>query len=129
MKSSLLVAAALLAAMWGGCGGGGGAASPGPAPVAQNETVVVRYDRNGDDLPDLMTLDRSREPYVIVASLDGTADGGALDTTDLLRGASIDPAISHALALYLGTSYKAGAETDLDVADSTGRERKVTVFE
>jgi len=97
--------------------------------VPQNETVVVRYDRNGDDLPDLMTLDRSKEPYVIVASLDGTADGNALDTSDLLRGLPIDPAISRALALYLGASYKAGAETDLDVADSTGRDLKVTVFE
>ncbi len=119
----------LSAAVWGGCGGGGGAAAPGLVPVSQNETVVVRFDRDGDDLPDLMTLDRSKEPYVIVASLDGTADGNALDTTDLVRGLPIDPAISRALALYLATSYRAGAETDLDVADSAGRELKVTVFE
>jgi len=122
---------ALGAAMLAGCGGSGGAAASQPAldSVPQESQVVVRYDLNGDSNPDLLTLDTTKTPFRIMEALDGTAGGGAVDTTALRRGQAIDPAVSDALADYLAQSTAAGSETRLDVTDENGNPFTLTIFE
>jgi len=126
-----LAALALGAAMLAACGGSSGAAPAQPAldSVPQEAQVVVRYDLNGDSNPDLLTLDTTQTPFRIMEALDGTADGGAVDSTAVRRGQAIDPAVSDALATYLTQSTAAGTETRLDVVDQNGNPFTVTIFE
>ncbi len=97
--------------------------------IPQESQVVVRYDLNGDSLPDMLTLDTTQEPFRIIEALEGTADGGARDLTNIMRDHAIDASVSQALANYLAQSLEAGRETELDVADVAGREFTVTIFE
>lgn len=133
-----LVFCSVLAACGGGTGAlvvGGGNPAPTPTPtpnppaVVQENHVVVRYDLNGDAEPDLVTLDADKTPFEIVAALEGTPNGDAVDMTDLRKGQPIDPAVSEALANYLANSFQVGVETDLDLADENGNPVSVTIFE
>ena len=92
------VALALLAT---GCGGGGGSPGGGGPPPIQalgQETLVVQMDQNGDSELDLITLDISESPFVILECLYGMPGGDFDDVTDVVKGRPIDPAVSGALA-------------------------------
>jgi len=127
-----------LAALVTACGGGGSDGGAAPAPgggedsglsdVSRENQVVVRYDRNGDDRPDTLTLDASDE-FAVVDALDGTDDGGVVDVSDALRGQAVDPAVAEAVGNHLATSFGVASETRLDVVLADGRTITVTVFE
>ena len=105
------------------CGGGGAAPLPPvsgkPAHVVSGEPsgnlIVVRYDRDGDALPDILTLDASRSPLVIVEAIRGTVDGGGEDVTAAWCGGTVAGALGDVLRLHLAESVSTGAETDLDL--------------
>jgi hypothetical protein len=96
--------------------------------VAQ-ERLVVQMDYNGDDAPDVLTLDTSQTPFQVVEALEGTAGGVPVDVTDLLAGQTIDPEISRALAEYLSTSFSVATRTELDVRDANDQLVTLVVFE
>ena len=140
---------ALCAAVLVGCTGGGGEAVsavaggvaapapvPAPAPIPppvtsapQTQEVVVRFDRNGDDQPDLLTLDTSDENLKIVSAFDGRAVGDPVDVTPVLAGTELDPEIVRSLKTYLANSLEVASETQLDVVDRNGNTVTITIFE
>ncbi len=119
--------ALLLAAACGGSGGTGGGQPP--LQALDQQTLVVQMDQNGDDELDLITLDISESPFVILECLYGMPGGDFEDVTASLKGLAIDPAVSGALATYVGGSYGVGDRTELDVTDTNGDPMKVVVFE
>jgi hypothetical protein len=123
-----LVALALLAA---GCGGSGGSAPGGGGPQTQalGQTLVVQLDQNGDSELDLVTLDISESPFVILECLYGMPGGDFNDVTPAVRGLPIDPAVSGALATYVGGSFGVADRVELDVTNTNGDPMKVVVFE
>lgn len=125
MTRARMLGVALIAISLVACGGGGAEApAPTTSVVPQESQVVVRLDLNGDQDPDLLTLDTSRTPFTIVTALEG-----AVDTSDIRRGQPIDAAVSDALANYLVDSFGVGAERELEVVDTAGHPVTVTVFE
>ena len=117
------------------CGGGG------DTPLSTTQTkprgadidpgtnrVVVRYDRDGDAQPDVLTLDASRNPLVIVEAIRGTADGAGTDATDIWRGGEIDAALNDALQHYLAESCTVASQTDIELI-LDGAPVTVTVIE
>lgn len=158
-NTTLRAAVALCAAVLVGCTGGGeevvtavtGAApapapsqgpatapvpTPAPAPIPspvtsapQAQEVVVRFDRNGDDQLDLLTLDTSDENLKIVSALDGSAVGDPVDVTAVLAGTELDPEIVRSLKTYLANSLEVASETQLDVVDQNGETVTITIFE
>jgi hypothetical protein len=128
----LAVCAVVLAA----CGGTSepaplsGPGTPGATVAAPQQTqVVLSYDRNGDDLLDLVTVDAATEEFRIVAVLDGSPSGQTVDMTASLAGTALDPAIATALRIHLADSLEVASETRLDVLDGNGNPIPVTVFE
>jgi len=103
--------------------GGGDVAS-----VAQ-ERLVVQLDYNGDDAPDVLTLDTSKSPFTVVEALEGTAGGVPVDVTDVLSGQPIDPEISRALAEYLASSFSIATRTELDVRDANDQLITLVIYE
>jgi hypothetical protein len=128
-----LVSAMLLLAA---CGGGGGSdlalagpTSDGPSSEAQQANlVVIRHDHDGDTHLDLLTLDASARPMVIVEALRGTPEGELQDGIESWSGTPIDPELSDAIQAYLADSFQVGAETDLDVTLG-GETVTITVLE
>jgi hypothetical protein len=122
-----LVALALLAV---GCGGSG---SPGGGSTdltgLEQKTLVVQLDENGDNELDLVTLDISESPFVILECLYGVPGGDFVDGTDSVRGQPMDPSISGALAIHMGGSLDVGSRTELDCTNADGDPVKVVVFE
>ncbi|MHC4817107.1 MAG: hypothetical protein ACYTF8_03465 [Planctomycetota bacterium] len=96
--------------------------------VAQ-ERLVVQMDINGDEAPDVLTLDTSETPFQVVEALQGTAGGDPVDVTDVLGGQPIDPEISRALAEYLATSFSVATRTELDVRDANDQLITLVIFE
>ncbi len=153
LKAAFVLCAAVLV----GCTGGGdevvtavtgGAVAPAPLPapapvqtpapapippavasVSQTQEVVVRFDRNGDDQLDLLTLDTSDENLKIVSALDGSAAGDPVDMTPVLAGTELDPEIVRSLKTYLANSLEVASETQLDVVDQNGETITITIFE
>jgi len=123
---AMLVVLALLA----GCGGGGttGGGAP-PLDVLEQQTLVVQMDQNGDNELDLLTLDISESPFVILEALYGVPGGDFQDMTEVLRGLAIDPSVSGALANFVGGSFAVAERTELDVTNIAGDPVKVVVFE
>jgi len=122
---ALLVALALIA----GCGGSSTSGGAPPLDVLEQQTLVVQMDQNGDNELDLLTLDISESPFVILEALYGVPGGDFQDVTDSLRGLAIDPSVSGALANYVGGSFAIGERTELDVTNIDGDPVKVVVFE
>ena len=96
--------------------------------VAQ-ERLVVQMDYNGDDAPDVLTLDTSEMPFTIVEALEGTVGGVPVDVTDVLGGQTIDPEISRALAEYLANSFSVATRTEMDVRDANDQLITLVIFE
>jgi len=96
--------------------------------VAQ-ERLVVQMDFNGDESPDVLTLDTSEAPFTVVEALQGTAGGVPVDVTDVLGGQAIDPEVSRALAEYLATSFSVATRTELDVRDTNDQLVTLVIFE
>ena len=90
--------------------------------------VVVCFDWDRDAHSDVLTLDTSRNPLVIVEAIRGTADGRGTDATDGWRGSEIEGALNDALQLYLAESRSVGAQTDLEMI-LDGTPVTVTVIE
>lgn len=127
MKRACLFLIAILAACTGGAVDVAGTTTAPPlAPEIQDQgQVVVRLDINGDDDPDLLTVETDG---TIVAALESTG-GDPIDTTDLRKGQRIDAKVAEAIAAYVSQSIELASETDLDVVDSTGTTITVTIFE
>jgi hypothetical protein len=104
-------------------GGGGQVAS------AAQDRLVVQMDYNGDDAPDVLTLDTSEAPFTIVEALEGTAGGDPVDVTDVLAGQAIDPEVSSALAEYLAGSFSVATRTELDVRDANDQLITLVIYE
>lgn len=133
----------VLAAALVGCGASG-TATPAPeitttpptgntgggqvASVAQDR-LVVQLDYNGDDAPDVLTLDTSSTPFEVVEALEGTPGGDPIDVTDVLSGQTIDPEVSRALAEYLANSFSVATRTELDVRDANDQLITLVIFE
>ena len=96
--------------------------------VAQ-ERLVVQMDYNGDDAPDVLTLDTSETPFTVVEALEGSAGGDPVDVTDILGGQAIDPEISRALAEYLANSFSVATRTELDVRDAKDQVITLVIYE
>ena len=126
-RTGALVALALFAACGGGGGGSGG--SQAPIQALDQQTLVVQMDQNGDNELDLVTLDLSESPFVILECLYGQPGGGFDDVTPYVKGLAIDPAVSGALATYVGDSMGVAERTELDVTNTHGDPMKVVVFE
>ena len=126
MKRGLFLIA-ILAACTGGAIDVAGTTTPPPlaSEVQDQGQVVVRLDINGDDDPDLLTIETDG---TIVAALESTG-GDPIDTTDLRKGQRIDAKVAEAIAAYVSQSIELASETDLDVVDSTGATITVTIFE
>ena len=142
MRWKLILPALALAFV--GCGGGstppadtsggdtsGGDTSGGDAVVtsAPLEQVVVEMDINGDDQPDVVTLDTTEAPFAIVEVLEGSATGRPVDTTDLHKGLTIDAEVSKALAEYLAGSFGVATRAELDCQKENGDAITVVVLE
>ena len=130
-KAWPLLAAMLLSS----CGGGGEAAlsatqekTQGAAFHPGTNRVVIRYDRDGDTHPDVLTLDAACNPLVIVEAIRGTADGAGTDATDAWRGGEIGADLNDALQIYLTESCSVGSKTNLEVI-LDGKAVNVTVIE
>ncbi len=121
------VAALLLLAA--GCGGGGGSGVSQSPQALDQQTLVVQMDQNGDNELDLITLDISESPFVILECLYGMPGGDFDDVTNIVRGLAIDPSVSGALATYVGGSMGVAERTELDVTDTNGDPMKVVIFE
>lgn len=127
LGTGALLALALVAA---GCGGGGsGGGSEPPLQALDQQTLVVQMDQNGDSELDLITLDISESPFVILECLYGMPGGDFEDVSASLKGLAIDPAVSGALATYVGSSFGVADRTELDVTNTNGDPMKVVVFE
>jgi len=124
-----------------GCGASG-TTTPVPTttttpPIAGNDNVtsvaqerlVVQMDYNGDDAPDVLTLDTSEAPFKVVEALQGTAGGVPVDVTDVLGGQTIDPEISRALAEYLTNSFSVATRTELDIRDANDQLVTLVIYE
>jgi hypothetical protein len=131
MNRLFAIGAAAALAFLAGCGSGGGSPAGGqPQPQAlDQQTLVVQMDQNGDNELDLVTLDVSESPFVILECLYGMAGGDFDDVTDSVRGRPIDPAVSGALATYVGGSFGVADRTELDITNSNGDPMRVVVFE
>jgi hypothetical protein len=130
MKVTLGTGALLaLALVVAGCGGGGSSGNGGQPPLQalDQNTLVVQMDQNGDSELDLITLDISESPFVILECLHGMPGGDFEDVTPLLKGLAIDPALSGALATYVGDSFGED-RAELDVTNANGDPTKVVVF-
>lgn len=127
MKSAFLFLAVVLTACTGGVGDT--VSTSTPPPLVQEDPdqglVVVSLDINGDDDPDLLTVEPDG---TIVAALESTS-GDPIDTTDLRKGQKIDAKVAEAIAAYVSNTVELASETRLDVVDSTGATVSVTVFE
>lgn len=136
------VAATLLLAACGGGGGGGGVTLPvgatptpdtgdpvGDTSEPERQLVVVRYDYDGDDLPDVLTLDKNRSPMEIVEALKGTTTGDVVDVTSTWAGKTVDSAISDAVNSHLISSFSVADKTDVFVTDTLGHDATVTIFD
>jgi hypothetical protein len=123
-----LVALALLAA---GCGGASSPEGGDPPDLTglEQQTLVVQMDQNGDNELDLLTLDISESPFVILECLYGVPGGDFVDATPSVRGLPMDPSISGALAIHMGDSLDVGSRTELDCTNAAGDPVKVVVFE
>jgi hypothetical protein len=130
--------AVFIAAALGACGGGGAAApaSPGTNPAVGGtdsasplDTLVVMYDVTGDGNPDVLTLDRTTDPYTIREAIVATDAGPSVDRTDQLKGTTIDPDVSRALADWMANTVDVASGSRLNVVDSAGRETTVTIYE
>ena len=123
--------AALVCGLLMGCGGGGQAPAPGGGDIVSlpQEQLVVQVDMNGDEEPDLITLDTTQQPFTIVEALYGNAAGDPVDATDLLYGAAFDSALSTALADYLAQSFGGDERMEMDVADAFGAMVTLVIFE
>ena len=113
------------------CGGssGGGATTGAPIAAAPQNQLVVELDMNGDDVPDVLTLDTSAVPFRIVEAIQGVPNGSPFDATAAFAGQPIDAALSDALAKHLTDSLNVASRTELELIDSIGRTVPVTVFE
>ncbi len=113
-----------------GCGGGTSTA-PGDSSLATaaQEQVVVEMDLNGDEQPDIVTLDTTELPYKIVDVLQGTATGEPIDASDFHRGARLDGEISRAIADYLADSFGVQTRTEIDCDNESGEPVTVVVME
>ena len=122
---------ALVCALLMGCGGGGPAPAPGATDIVSlpQEQLVVQVDMNGDEEPDLITLDTTERPFMIVEALYGSAAGDPVDATDLLYGSAFDSALSTALADYLAQSFGGDERMEMDVADAFGTMVTLVIFE
>ena len=125
MKRALLFLAAVLAACTGGTGDVVSTSTPPSLAQEDPGQIVVSMDINGDDDPDLLTVEADG---TIVAALESTG-GDPIDTTDLRKGQKIDAKVAEAIAAYLSNTVELASETRLDVVDSTGVTVSVTVFE
>jgi hypothetical protein len=135
------VTAALLFAACGGGGGGGGGIStspvgstptpdgPGTSEPESTQLVVVRYDYDGDENPDVLTLDSSESPMEIVEALKGTDTGDVVDVTTDWAGQKIDSAISDVVTSHLTFTFSVGDKTDVFVTDTQGHDATVTIFD
>ncbi|MFQ5844125.1 MAG: hypothetical protein ACE5JG_03975 [Planctomycetota bacterium] len=118
-----------------GCGGSASIPTPVPVPVpiadilAVSQNVVVQLDHNDDGEPDLLTLDTSKTPFVVLEVLLGTPAGDPVDATATFRGQPFDRAISTTLADYLAGSFGVGTRAELDVTDEQGRAVTLVLFE
>lgn len=104
------------------CGGGSDVATSATqtkpesiASASSNSLVVIRYDWNRDEHPDVLTLDTSRNPLSIVEAIKGTPDGTGTNATEVWGGHEIDRGLNDALQLYLARSCSVGTETDLEL--------------
>lgn len=131
MRRFLAIGAASALALLAGCGGGGGSGGGGDPPLQalDQQSLVVQMDQNGDNELDLVTLDISESPFVILECLYGLPGGDFDDVTDAVKGRAIDPAVSGALATYVGGSMGVADRTELDVTNSNGDPMRVVVFE
>jgi len=122
---------AALAAGFGllACGGSGGGTAGAPVTSAPQNQLVVELDMNGDNEPDILTLDTSETPFRILEAIQGVPNGEPLDATGAFAGQPIDAALSDALAKHLADSLNVASRTELELIDSIGRTVPVTVFE
>ncbi|MCK6461141.1 MAG: hypothetical protein L6Q95_14765 [Planctomycetes bacterium] len=131
MRRFLAIGATAALALLAGCGGGGGSSGGGDPPLQalDQQSLVVQMDQNGDSELDLVTLDISESPFVILECLYGLPGGDFDDVTDAVKGRAIDPAVSGALATYVGGSMGVADRTELDVTNSNGDPMRVVIFE
>lgn len=132
---SLLAGLALAA----GCGSGGGAVGTTgdtggdnggiTTSPQQQQRLVVQFDQNGDDEPDLITLDTSETPFKVLEALEGVSGGTMRDVTESLAGQTLDTEISNAIAGYLANSYNIGKRIELDVTNQAGQSMTLVIFE
>jgi len=114
--AALAAGLTLLAACGGGEDGATRLGADGGGSLTANpDEIVVRYDEDHDALLDVVTLDVSQDPCVIVEALQGTADGDWVDATATWRGRTIDSRLSDALRLYRASSFSVASETELEV--------------
>ena len=83
--------------------------------AVQEEHVVVRYDFDGDDLADVLTLDVGRDPYRVVHALRARSSGAFVDASAAWAGRTIEPDLHVVLRTYLERSCAVGVETELEV--------------
>lgn len=129
------VGAALIVLLLASCGGGredalsSTLAKPSSgAAEAGDDLVAVRLDWDRDGHLDVLTLDASTDPLVVVEALRGAPEGDAIDATQDWRGRTLEPALNQRLQLYLARSMSVGTTTDLDVL-LHGARVTVTVIE
>ena len=130
---SLLAGLALAA----GCGSGGGAVgSTGGGDTGgittspqQQQRLVVQFDQNGDDEPDLVTLDTTETPFKILEVLEGVSGGTMRDVTATAAGQTLDTEISNAISGYIANSYNVGKRSELDVTNQQGQSMTLVIFE
>ena len=130
-KRNWLWAACLFCGLLMGCGGGASLPAAGGGDIVSlpQEQLVVQVDLNGDEEPDLITLDTTEQPFMIVEAIYGSAAGDPVDATDLLFGTAFDSALSTALADYLAQSFGGDERMEMDVADAFGAMVTLVVFE
>ncbi|MHC4550725.1 MAG: hypothetical protein ACYTEZ_18350 [Planctomycetota bacterium] len=121
--------AALACALVGCSGSGSGPPGGDDVVSVAQERLVVQLDVNGDNAPDVLTLDTSKTPFRIVEALEGTVGGAPVDATAILGGQPIDAEISRALADYLAASFAVGTRTELDVRDVNDQLVTLVIFE
>jgi len=134
MKRVLSLIAGL--ALAAGCGGGAvgttgptGGDTGGTTTGAQQQRLVVQFDQNGDDEPDLITLDTSETPFKVIEALEGVSGGTMRNVTKSLAGQTLDIEISNAIAGYLANSFNVGKRTELDVTNQQGQTMTLVIFE
>jgi len=129
------VGAALILLLLTSCGGGreDALSSTREKPAedaarAGDELLAVRLDWDHDGHLDVLTLDASKNPLVVVEALRGTPGGDATEAPPEWGGREIAPALNRVLQLYLARSMSVGTTTDLDVI-LEGERVTVTVIE